>query len=125
MDLKNTLNNSGKIIKKAIIIDIIIIVLSIILWLLFRMNAVSSLVDIVFVLGSITTGCGAYFIIGAKIGSVDYNYFQSRFASQINYYDRSRQEIQYMEDSYYNATIFFIAGLVAIGMSIIAYKILG
>jgi hypothetical protein len=125
MDLNNILNNSWRIVKIAIIIDIIIIILSIILWVLCGKNAAISIVDIVFILGSITTGCGAYFILGAKIGSVDYIYFKSRLASQINYNDRARQEMEYNEKSYYNATISFIAGLVAVGVSVIVYKIVG
>jgi len=125
MDLNNILNKSWKIVKIAIIIDIIILILAVILWVLWGKNSAISIVDIVFILGSITTGCGAYFILGAKIGSVDYIYFQSRLASQINYNDRTSQENEYNEKSYYNATIFFIAGLAAIGMSVIVYKIVG
>jgi hypothetical protein len=125
MDLNNILNNSWKVIKKAIIIDIIILILSILLWVLWGKNAAVPIVDIVFVLGSIITGCGAYFILGAKIGSVDYIYSQSRPASQINYQDRLEQEMEYINKSYYSATIFFIAGLVAIAGSVIVYKIIG
>ena len=33
--------------------------------------------------------------------------------------------MDYIYKSYYNATIFFIAGLVAIGASVIVYKIVG
>jgi hypothetical protein len=125
MDLINILNNSWKVIKKAIVIDILITILSILLWLLWGKGAAISIADIVFVFGSIITGCGAYFIIGAKIGSVDYIYLQSRPASQISYQDRLGQEMDYIYKSYYNATIFIIAGLVAIGASVIVYKIVG
>jgi hypothetical protein len=125
MDMNNILNKSWNIIKKVIIIDIIIILLSIVLWVWLGKNYTISIADMIFILGSLITGCGAYFIRGAKIGSVDYIYFQSRLASQIDYHDRSRQEMEYIEKSYYNATIFFIAGLVAIGVSVIVYKIVG
>jgi hypothetical protein len=125
MDINNILHNSWTIIKKVIIIDIIITILSIIIWGLWGRNGAISLTDIVFILGGLTTGCGSYFIIGAKIGQVDYDYFQSRRASQINYHDRLGQEIDYTENSYHSATPFFIAGLVAIVVSIIAYKIVG
>jgi hypothetical protein len=125
MELNNILINSWKVIKKVIIIDIIIIILSIMLWVLWGKNVAISIIDIVFVLGSIITGCGAYFVLGAKIGSVDYIYLQSRPASQINYHDRLGQEMEYIYKSYYSATIFLIAGLVAIGASIIVYKIVG
>jgi hypothetical protein len=86
-------------------------------------NADISIADIIFVFGSIVTGYGAYFILGAKIGSVDYIYSQSSPASQISYQDRLGQEMDYIYTSYYNATIFFIAGLVAIGGSVIVYQI--
>lgn len=125
MGLNNILILSWRIVKIAIVVDIIIIILSIMIWALWGKNDIISIVDIVFVLGSITTGCGAYFILGAKYGSVDYIYFQSRLASEINYHDRARQEMEYNEKSYYNATIFFVAGLVAIGVSVIVYKIVG
>jgi hypothetical protein len=125
MDRNNILNNSWNIIKKAIIIDIIITILSIIIWFFWGRNGAISITDIVFILGGITTGCGSYFILGAKKGQIDYNYCQSRFVSQINYHDRLGQEIDYIDYSYYNATIFFIAGLVAIGASIIVYKVVG
>ena len=125
MDLHNRLNKSWKIIEKAIVIDMIIIILSIIIWGLWGKHVAISIADIVFVLGGIITGCGSYFIIGAKVGQVDYNYFQSRRASQINYFDRLGQEIDYTENSYYSATPFFIAGLVAIVISVIVYKIVG
>jgi hypothetical protein len=125
MDLNNILNNSWKIVKVAIIIDLIIVILSSLVWVLWGKNAAISIADIVFIFGGIITGCGAYFILGAKIGSVDYIYFQSRLASQINYHDRASQEMEYNEKSYYVATIFFIAGLAAIGGSVIVYKIVG
>jgi hypothetical protein len=125
MDLTKILDSSWKIIKKAIIIDAIIAILSIILWILWRKNAAISLADTVFILGSIVMGCGAYFIIGAKIGSVDYLYWQSRPASQISYQDRLGQEMDYIDKSYYQATIFFVAGLVAIGGGVIIYQIAG
>jgi hypothetical protein len=94
MDFNNTLIKSWKVIKKAIIIDIVIIFLSIMLWVLWGKNAAIPIVDIVFILGGIVTGCGAYFILGAKIWSVDYIYLQSRPASQINYHDRLGQEME-------------------------------
>jgi hypothetical protein len=125
MDINNILHNSRTIIKKVIIIDIIITILSSIIWVLWGRNGAISFTDIVFILGGLTTGCGSYFIIGAKEGQVDYDYFQSRRASQINYHDRLEQEIDYTENSYYSATPFFIAGLVAIVVSIIVYKIVG
>jgi hypothetical protein len=125
MNLHNILIRSWKIIKKAMIIDIIIIILSIIIWGLWGKHGAISIADIVFILGGITTGCGSYFIIGAKIGQVDYTYFQSRRASQINYHDRSGQEMEYIEDSYSSATVFFVAGLVAIVISVVIYNIVG
>jgi hypothetical protein len=125
MDLNNIFINSWKVIKKAIVVDITVVILSIILWGLWGKSAAVSMADIVFILGSITAGCGAYFVIGAKIGSVDYIYSQSRPASQINYHDRLGQEIEYIYKSYYDATIFLIAGLLAIGESIIVYNIIG
>jgi hypothetical protein len=91
MALNNILNNSWNIIKKVIVIDIIITILSIIIWVLWGRNGAISLTDIVFILGGITTGCGSYFIIGAKEGQVNYIYFQSRRASQIKYHDRLEQ----------------------------------
>jgi hypothetical protein len=125
VDINNILKISWNIIKKAIIIDIIITILSIIIWGLWGDNAAISIVNIVFILGSISIGCGAYFIIGAKEGQVDYIYFQSRLASQINYHDRLAQEMEYIDNSYYNATICFVAGLIAIGVSVIVYNIVG
>jgi hypothetical protein len=125
MDINNILHNSWNIIKKVIVIDIIITILSIMIWVLWGRNGAISFTDIVFILGGLTTGCGSYFIIGAKEGQVDYIYSQSRYASQINYHDRLGQEIDYLDNSYHSATIFFIAGLVAIVVSIIVYKIVG
>jgi hypothetical protein len=101
VDINNILNNLWGIIKKVIIIDIIITILSIIIWVLWGRNGAISMADIVFILGGLTTGCGSYFIIGAKIGQVDYIYSQSRHASQINYHDRLEQEIDYTENSYW------------------------
>ena len=112
-------------IKKALVLDLIILAVAGVILLLSENHTISRLGTILIYLGGATIAIGSCFILGSKIGSVDYTYHQSRSASQSGYHERVHQETDYIERGYYHSTLFFIAGFIAIGAEILVHLVIG
>ena len=112
-------------IRKAIIINLIILGVAGVILLLSDTHTISRLGTILIYLGGATIAIASCFILGGKIGSVDYIYHQSRPASQSGYHERVHQETDYIERGYCHSTLFFIAGFIAIGTGALIHLVIG
>ena len=119
--MKQWQKNLMRLIQKALLVDAVIFGAAGILWWFRGEHSAIRICNILFVLGGIAVFMGSFFVTGVKEGSVCYPYQPSPPASPTEQQDPKTQESGYPENRHYDFTVFFLAGMIAIGVGAVLY----
>lgn len=119
--MKHWQKNPMSLIRKALLVDAVIFGAAGALWWFRGEHNAIRLCNILFVLGGIAVFMGSFFPTGVKEGSVCYPYQSSPPAGPAKQQDPRKQESGYPGTRQFDFTVFFVAGMVAIGVGVVLY----
>jgi len=105
-----------RLMKKVLVTDLAVFALALLVWLLYWERTLASLCSILLFLGALVVYLGSLTESGARAGTVDYLYHETRLASATSYEGRLSREMNDISESFRSATVLYIAGTVAMGI---------
>ena len=119
--MKHWLKNPVGLIRRALLIDAVMFGAAGILWWFRGEHSGMRLCNILFVLGGVAVFIGTFFVSGVREGAVCYPYQSSPPADPAKQRDPRKQEAGYPEPRQFDFTVFFVAGMIAIGAGAALY----
>lgn len=119
--MKRWRTHSMGILRKVLLLDVVLFGVAGLLWWFRGEHSGLRLCNILFVLGGIAVFMGSFFVTGVKEGSVCYPYQPSSSASPAASPDPGKQLSGYPENRRFDFSVFFVAGMIAIGVGAALY----
>jgi len=105
-----------RLMKKVLVTDLAVLALALLVWLLYWERTLASLCWILVILGALVVYLGSLMESGARQGSVEYLYHESKLAGSASHEERLWREMSDIYDSFRSATVLYIAGSIAMGI---------